>query len=65
MMDQISKIIAVGSHHDTITGTSKELVHNDEKIKFTKAISDLEIFLANLYADFFNFKTIEAATTPK
>lgn len=54
-MTKLSKIIPVGAHHDTITGTSKEPVHNDEKLKFTGAISELEHMLANLYSDYFNF----------
>lgn len=62
-MAKLSKVIPVGAHHDTITGTSKELVHNDEKTKFTTAIAELEQMLANLYTDYFNLQVIGIADT--
>lgn len=59
-MLRLSHTIPVGAHHDSITGTSKELVHSEEKAKFVAAVAELEGLLNNLFIDYFNLKVIPA-----
>ena len=51
-LEKLKQIISVGTHHDTITGTSYPHVHNSEKEIFKKTITDLEDFLLDSYCLF-------------
>jgi len=44
-MENISHVISVGAHHDSITATSKEYVHVLEKQEFQNAITKVEKLL--------------------
>lgn len=57
-MLRLSHTIPVGAHHDSITGTSKEIVHSEEKAKFVAAVTELDGLLNNLFVDYFNLKVI-------